>query len=145
MAYTLQAFISASGHFPQVLPVGLRRIALPAGLELIPLDDLVRQAFELPFLPLTDEGSAGLPSNVAELGRMLSERSQVAYVEAEYFGGKGSQAAVRFAMGALVDQPLLDADAINQALRWLGVRCTDASDEFDAAGLGVHRGPEEWR
>jgi hypothetical protein len=111
---------------------------------MIPLDGVARQAFELPFLPLTDEGPDGLPSPIIEIGRTLSESSKLAYIEAEYFGGQGSQAALQFAMGLLVGQPLLNADAINQALRWLGVLCADELYEFDTVGLGVQRDTEKW-
>ncbi len=144
MAYTLQAFISAAGHIPLVLPAGLRTVALPGSLEMVPLDGAARQAFDLPFLPLTDEGADGLPSPIIEIGRALSESRKLAYIEAEYFGGQGSQASLQFANGLLVDPPLLNAEAINQVLRWLGVHCADDLDEFDTVGLGVHRDTEEW-
>lgn len=144
MAYTLQAFILGMGP-PMVLPAGLRTVALPCRLEMIPLDGQARQALELPFLPLTDEGSDGVPLPIIEMGRVLSESRKLAYIEAEYFGGQGSQASLQFAMGLLVDPPQLNADAINQALRWLGVHCANELDEFDTVRLGVHRNTENWQ
>jgi hypothetical protein len=75
----------------------------------------------------------------------------VAYVEAEYFGGIGSQFAVVWQGGTIVLGPLtLDEDEpwppvgwspISQALRHLGV---SAGVQFDAVRLGHHRQTEDW-
>jgi hypothetical protein len=78
----------------------------------------------------------------------------VAYVEAEYFGGVGSQFAAVWRRGALVLGPLVLAEdeprpaagmsPISQALRQLGVSAGGHYDEFDAIGLGRHRDLEDW-
>ncbi|MGN9907786.1 hypothetical protein ACTMTJ_09550 [Phytohabitans sp. LJ34] len=83
-----------------------------------------------------------------------SGRGPVAYVEADFWGGTGTQFAAVWEAGALVLGPIVDGDdappvtvrrsAISQALRRLGVRAHGHIDEFDAVGLGRHRRVEAW-
>lgn len=79
----------------------------------------------------------------------------LAYVEADFFGGVGTQAAVVWDGGRLVLGPLSArlgpgrprprrAWPINRALRTLGVRAGAHVDEFEAADLGRHRETEDW-
>jgi len=68
----------------------------------------------------------------------------VAYVETEFFAGDGTQACVTWDATPRASQPLVDAGAINAALRFLGVNVGDHHDEFDALGLGRHKTTEEW-
>jgi hypothetical protein len=78
----------------------------------------------------------------------------VAYAEAEYFGGIGSQFAAVWRGGTLVLGPLVLTEdepvpapgwtPISQALRHLGVPADGHYDEFDAIGLGRHRYTEDW-
>jgi hypothetical protein len=94
------------------------------------------------------------------LERFLVEASDIApvtYVEAEFFGGEGHQAALVWDHGMRVLEviepepeagapaPPLREGAINQALRRLGVSvATGEVDEFDTVGLGRFRSTEEW-
>ncbi|EME55694.1 hypothetical protein [Amycolatopsis decaplanina] len=82
-----------------------------------------------------------------------SEHGAVAYVEAEYFGGVGTQAAQVWESGETVLGPLHLAEdeptpaygsPISRALRRLSVRKGAHFDEFDAVGLGRHRGTGDW-
>jgi hypothetical protein len=78
----------------------------------------------------------------------------VAYVEADYFGGIGSQFAAVWQGGTLALGPLMltedepwplpGCSPISQALRHLGVSAEGQYDEFDAIGLGRHRQVSEW-
>jgi hypothetical protein len=90
----------------------------------------------------------------------LSRGGAVAYVEAEFFGGTGSQAAVVWRDGAVVLPPTVTTDepgergerielgdpdwAINRALQVLGASAEGAIDEFEAVGLRAHRDTEDW-
>ena len=84
----------------------------------------------------------------------LSAADPVAYVEAEYFGGVGSQFAAVWRGRTLVLGPLiLEEDEsrpaagwspISQALRHLGVTAAGHYDEFDAIRLGRHRNLQDW-
>ncbi|AGM08477.1 hypothetical protein [Amycolatopsis keratiniphila] len=82
-----------------------------------------------------------------------SAHGAVAYVEAEYFGGAGTQSAQVWERGETVLGPLhvdedepdpADGSPISQALRRLGVLKGDHFDEFDAVGLGRHRYTDDW-
>lgn len=121
-------------------------------------------------LPVTDDHAGGdepvsfdhLERLTDRLARWAADQSQqfpLAYVETDYFGGDGWQAAVAWVEGCvvygparttdlyeggrLVPTPLLDG-AINRAVRHLGVDRGAVRDEFDALGLGRHRSNERW-
>jgi len=82
---------------------------------------------------------------------------QLAYIETNYFGGTGSQAAAVFSAGEVImrasrpisREPVRRNDPINTALRVLGVQALAGEDEFDAIGLSRFRdleslGLTEW-
>lgn len=92
---------------------------------------------------------AGFDSKLAA----CSVGGPVAYVEADFFGGVGTQSAQVWDRGAVVLGPVCTAvgepdpalgSPISQALRKLGVVRGDHFDEFDAVGLGRHRRTEDW-
>ena len=97
-----------------------------------------------------------LPGGLTQLLEECSRHTPVAYVEAEFFGGTGQQASVVWEQGALAFGPVIDPPetdpppalgdrAINQALRWMGIRPDAASiDEFEAIDLGRHRETDDW-
>ena len=81
----------------------------------------------------------------------------LAYIETNYFGGAGSQAAAvlsgdRILMRAAIPvtrNPAQKDDPINAALRMLGVQTTAGEDEFDTLGLRRFRdlvtlGLDDW-
>ena len=96
----------------------------------------------------------GLIGRVATQARAVSGLGPVAYVEAEFFGGVGEQAAVVWDRGEAVfgptaqqfpsDVAAVNVGPINGALRALGVTAVDGRDEFDSLGLGRHRHVEDW-
>ena len=78
--------------------------------------------------------------------RELTERSVMAYIETEYFGGQGSQAAVVYYRGECVYGPhQAPIGPISEALGLLGV-VANASDHdaFETAGLCRHRSNQDW-
>jgi hypothetical protein len=98
-----------------------------------------------------------LSSGVDSLARRISLTGGIAYLEAEIFGGTGTQAIVLWRNGQVCLGPVtteFTATApdpssspqwpFNQALRELGVDRGDAFDEFDALGLGRWRRTEDW-
>ncbi len=125
------------------VPEGCTAISLDAGLAFVPS-------------PAQDAGSeAGLDHLgwAERIAQAATGRVAVIYIEAEFFGGVGSQAAVGWQGGVVGFGPLRtqtptedregyavvgesDDMAINAALRWLGVTRTELRDEFDTVGLG---------
>ncbi len=142
MAYTLQVLIAA----PKVLErTGLAPnhfVPLTPALGLCPLTEPLRDALGVGFLPLTD--GEILPASFSARLASASVGGKLAYIEAEYFGGIGTQASVLYADGRESGEPMASPDAINQALRFLGVIAADGNDEFETAGLNAHRNTETW-
>jgi hypothetical protein len=135
--------------------VGIEPVALAHDLALIPITDATFDRlgggggrFEDTFFYLS--------SAVETIARQASFDAPVAYVEADIFGGSGTQAAIVWHEGAVLygpvradvgwpaREPTRPAWPFNYALRHLGVDRGDAVDEFEAAGLGRRRATEEW-
>lgn len=107
----------------------------------------------------TREGFYALSEPVEQAAAEASKRGRVAYVEAEFFGGWGTQAALGWERDAVAFGPLLTCTpgsegspwvevetgedmAINEVLRWLGLARREDLDEFGTAGLASRR---DWR
>ena len=81
----------------------------------------------------------------------VAEEGTLAYIETNYFGGTGSQAAAVFVDGKLVLKAAIPVtrnppnrdDPINTALRALGVMAAEGQDEFDTLGLRQFRNLED--
>ena len=144
MAYTLQAILSQSATLDRGSIRGTRVVLLRSGVSMLPLGKAFLEAHAAPFLPLTDAGDGTLPPTIASVCSRLAECGEVAYVEAEFHGGEGIQAAVVFHQGGSHDPPRAASDAIKVALRALGVRPPAGVDEFSAVGLGAHRETDQW-
>ena len=121
------------------------------GLRVRPYEffDEVRQDGAEPSVP----GFWKLPTGFDRLLANWSTCGPVAYVEADYFGGVGTQVAAVWDGGQLVLGPVVesvrplapqDPSPISRALRRLGVSARGQFDEFEAAGLGRHRQMEDW-
>jgi hypothetical protein len=101
----------------------------------------------------------GLTADLRERLERASRSARIAYVEAEFFGGRGTQSGIAWADGVVLLGPLhtqshdgedagystSDDLAINQVLRVLGVTTTENRDEFSSLGLERFRVPTEWR
>lgn len=127
-------------------------VALGQHLSLLPMTDELVEA-------ITVAESAALngfwkaPASFDSMLVSCSTVGPVAYVEAEFFGGVGTQSAQVWDGGAVTLGPLQLAEGeppsaagspISQALRQLGVAKKDYFDEFDAVGLGRHRETQDW-
>ena len=144
MGYSIQALVAPLGVFPSELPGDLEVIALNENMQLIPLGTTAQERYGIPFLPLTDDGATELPATLRPLWQKLGDAGDMAYIEAEIFGGLGTQAYVMIERGDRVGAPVVSTDAINVALRLLGVKATISKDEFDSVGLGKHRDTDYW-
>ena len=143
MSYTLQAFVGSSQVLRADAVPGATVLPLDGTLAILPLAGKVASDCGIPSLPLTDEQLDALPA-IARLGEKLSAFGKVVYVEAEFFGGVGMQANCLFENGRLVSGPAVHERAINEALRFVGVKISGAIDEFDTVGLGRVRSTSEW-
>jgi hypothetical protein len=91
-----------------------------------------------------------LSADLAALAREWSRRVPVAYVETDYLGGLGSQAAMAWVCGEVAFGPLRTGTwdkgprAINGALQVLGVNRLGDLDKFDTIGLGEYRRTDLW-
>ncbi|GAA0662373.1 hypothetical protein GCM10010193_12070 [Kitasatospora atroaurantiaca] len=154
MSYELKALIAATDLLNVVAAeVPVARVArLEQGLALIPMTNRLFDALH------ESEGlvEAGFESFPGGFGRRLGAWSQagpIAYVEADYFGGRGVQQAAVWVDGKIDLGPLRtdeddprpdEGSPISQALRRLGAQRPYGHDEFEAVGLGRQRSSEGW-
>lgn len=146
MAYVISGVIARRETLATA--VGLAVVELPAGMALAPLARCFWEERGVASLPLIDAMERGADVGeefwrVAEMFARLSLLSPVAYVEAEFWAGEGTQASVVWREGVATDEPLYAPDAISLALEEIGVQAL-GSDEFDALDLGRHRSVEAW-
>jgi hypothetical protein len=154
MGYCLQAVISTEPVLWKLAgsAEGIRVIPLGRHLSLLPMTNALFDA-------VTVAGAAELdgfwkaPAGFGHALAACSVGGPIAYVEADYFGGSGTQSAQVWDGGQAVLGPLhlaegkpspADGSPISQALRQLGVAKGEHFDEFDAVGLGRHRDTDDW-
>lgn len=148
MGHHIEAFIARLAVLQQGFkyPAAAPLIPLAQGFALLPVTDALEKA-------PGDGGEAENPYTefwrlsgpLAGLGKEISEAGKVAYVETDYFGGSGSQAAMLWDAGEVIGPPYQSRiGAINQVLARLGVEKGDAADCFEALGLDRYRSNEEW-
>jgi hypothetical protein len=144
--YTLQAIVGSRESLRSAALERLITVALTDHLVMVPLTDDVLEHYHIPSLPLTDGDGADVvvPPSLDLLCAKLSAHGLIVYVEAEFFGGVGEQAHVLFQDGVALGPPIMANDAINRALRHLGVVSGGHHDEFEAVGLGRFRSTEKW-
>jgi hypothetical protein len=144
MAFSLQAVLAQINALPNSLPMMFQRIRLQERIEMLPLHERSRTFHDIPYNPLIDMGDDKLPQGLLSLCEQLSGHCSLAYVEAEFFGGTGTQASAFFSKGKIIGQVVVSQDAINDALRNLGVVRSVEHDEFHLVGLGRHRHTNKW-
>ena len=144
MGYTIQAIIGSAEHLNNHMLPSTRLVTLNQGLSLIPLTDSACESVGLDFLPLTDGGFTDLPESFVAYCCDLSLKGKLAYIEAEIFGGVGTQACVLFDTGRRIDSVTVARNAINRALRFLGAKSNVGFDEFESVGLCQQRNTMDW-
>ncbi len=122
-----------------------------ASIYVLPLDDDLHDHLHESYGTgeWLDDGLQLSSGDIAFAAR-ASAGTALAYIETEYFGGMGSQAAVLWEHGALRLGPAVMTAyearkrpqklwPINAALRALGIEATDTDDEFQSFGLANFR------
>ncbi len=121
---------------------------LKQGFGLIPvvdrLFDELQSHHQYGVLQSTDFDGFYRLSAVAYLSKEVSKSAPVAYIEAEFHGGTGTQSSIAWTNNCVSFGPEHSADAINKVLRHLGVKAIGLADEFDSLGLGYNRHTERW-
>lgn len=123
----------------------LPRYRYATGISLFPVDaEIIDKRIPLA-KPLTNstEEFVLLTDSFRLFLRSLSKGGQLAYIETEYFGGVGGQGAFVCRDGIEVIPPMWESNAINRALKEIGVRRRLLADRFATIGLGDIRGNDE--
>jgi hypothetical protein len=149
VGYAIEALLGAAEALQPLTETyrTARIVTLTDGLAMVPMVEILRNSIQRqnhdpekepnwPFWHFSPEGAM----TVAE----TCEHGALAYVEARFYAGVGVQASVGWRDGALRHGPLSATDAINQALRFLGIVPAEDKDEFDTVGLGRHRLTDMW-
>ncbi|MGW4527450.1 hypothetical protein [Amycolatopsis sp. NPDC004378] len=154
MGYYLQAVVAAEPVLRTLTDSIEGTCTVPLGqhLSLVPMTDGLFDA-------VTAVGAAELdgfwkaPTGFGNALAACSANGPIAYVEADYFGGRGTQSAQVWEGGQVVLGPVHSTETeptpdggspISQALRRLGAVKGEYFDEFDAVGLGRHRETDDW-
>lgn len=151
MGYTLEAMVGRSHRFTPVPEWIADSVVIPLrwDIRLLPMTfallDALPPAAEAEGAPPGEGwGFRFMDASVVAVCKDLSSSGPVAYVEADFFGGFGEQPVMVWREGQLILASKLDGiGPINEALRLLGVRRSETSDEFAAVGLGRFRSTED--
>ena len=122
-------------------------VYLDQGIGMIPISEELLNAIEQGEMSLgatVEPGFEFVSEVVLAWARTLSQGTTLAYLEAEFISGEGTERAIVWRDGVMVLGPLQGTGAVNRALRTLGVSVPSRREEFEAVGLGRHRSPEEW-
>jgi hypothetical protein len=152
--YCLQAVIATDPVLRELAATMPEACIVPLGqhLSLLPMTDVLFDAVTLAGAPELD-GFWKAPAGFGHMVTTCSMTGPVAYVEADYFGGTGTQTVQVWDAGKVVLGPLHLAEGepspatgtpLSQALRQLGATKGNHFDEFDAVGLGRHRDTDDW-
>jgi hypothetical protein len=152
MGYVLRAVIAHTDLLRRVaVKPDMYVVELGQGLALMPMTAALHDRVVV--LGAEQHGFWFLPAGFGDTLASWSVDGPVAYAEAEFFGGVGTQAAAVWDNGQLAFGPkhkgederfAPEGSPISQALRHLGADRGSQIDEFAAVGLGRHRDHGDW-
>jgi hypothetical protein len=140
MSHALQAIILAPGcsiahPHPRILVCA----SLPQQFKLIPITNELLDEVEGMYESGEGDPHAAFWRLSASLRLFVLELSRsggVAYMETEYFGGSGEQAAAAWRFETLISPAIRSSKGpINVALKSIGAAVMDSRDEFEALAL----------
>ena len=154
MGYELQALVAKKGtfeHYRQLHDyISVNEIGYD--LELLLNDVYLQKALKTQFI-FTHSNFEDwfLADQIMEICSKLSRITPVAFLDAQYVGGRGYQIAVVWQDARLIMKQKTaiarvaeSIGPINNALRVLGVIAASDKDEFETVGLNKHRNMEDW-
>lgn len=145
MGHNIRGIVAPLADAPVVAAaLGVGDVALPdGGFAFIPLGD---DAFDALAVSPSDAlpGFVWLtPAVEAALARAHAAPA-FAWIEIDYFGGVGTQAAALYRMGRREWAAAASGGVVNRTLAALGVCASAGQDAFDAVGLGRFRGMDSF-
>lgn len=149
--HTIEAIVTTENFARELAAVwvSLRRVSLAQGYVMIPLADALKDDVEelVGKLERPYDCFQKLSGSVLDMIKNIRCTDKVAYLETEFFGGVGEQAAIVWQRGEVIYGPELAEEphnSINQALKILGVRTFTRIDEFEEVNLHWKRSTQEW-
>ena len=119
-----------------------KEIKLPQGYGMIFLTDVLLDDIGELFESANESSD---PETVTSyLLQNYSFHTKLSYIEADYFGGIGTQSGILYENGNISIPPCSGKGAINILLRELGVWREVNKDEFDSLNLGIYRRMDKW-
>jgi hypothetical protein len=146
MGYYLKAYIGKKENLNPILKKYTEShiIELENGISMIPMTDELFDEIS------NDEGGFAiskfefLDRNVEQKTIDLVGDKEVAYVESEFFGGKGGHIGIIWKNKQRVFLGKFKKNTMNEVLKRLGVKRTPVKDEFETVGLDKNRYIEDW-
>jgi hypothetical protein len=153
MGHHIQGFIASADNLTKAATTleFARVVSLMEGFEFLPVTELLFSGDEIVVFNYFER----LTDRLARWAQECSRFFALAYIETDYFGGVGSQAAIVWKDGIVAFSPVwtsnsggkstpLHEGAINRAAREIGVSRGTSLDEFEALGLDQHRDNDDW-
>jgi len=145
MGYYLQAFIGRQQDLQLIqsaYPLS-NLIYLGQGISLIPMTESVFDQINQD--KISENIFEYLTTNVEiEVLKRIGDR-EIAYIEAEYFGGEGGQVGIIWKDGHRYKIFPYGQDVINEVLRLFKVKKgLFKTDEFETLNLNKHRNSRDW-
>jgi hypothetical protein len=139
-----------------VVTARLYYLSRGADFAVLPMDDDLQDALHAVYGTgdWLEASGLALTSGDVAFAAAASRAGRLVYLETDYQGGTGTQAAVLWVGGEFALKPLSMAVVaggsrprstwpINAALRGLGITAAQGFDEFDRFGLGAYRSNDE--
>jgi hypothetical protein len=146
MGYYLQAFICnqddsyiLTKQFNTAININLGQ-----GVDLIPMTEELFDQINNFKTSLSIESFKFLTENVEQIILNIIGKKKFAYVEAEYFGGTGTQIAMIWNNNKREEFLKFGENRINKVLKSFGVIVSKGKDEFETLGFHLHRDTADW-
>ncbi len=147
MGYYLDAIISNSKHLNKISLLfknKIKIVPLLDGYSLIPLTEDTLKLINDDDEVFLINGYSNLSVKLYSILMQFSQIDKIGYIEAEYFGGEGSQSAILIENGKAVFESIRQQDSINILLKQMGVKKKFLKDRFEYIGLNKCKNTSDW-